>query len=81
MLSERLHELRKIKNLTQNEAAEAMGIVSRTYGGYERGEREPDIKTMIKMADYFNCTLDYLVGRSFKPKYVVKVKVRKSKKR
>ena len=63
-LSERLYSLRKEQNLTQLLAAEGMGIPFSTYRRYEKKEREPDASTLVKMADFYSVTLDYLVGRS-----------------
>lgn len=63
-LSERLYSLRKEQNLTQLLAAEGMGIPFSTYRRYEKREREPDASTLVKMADFYSVTLDYLVGRS-----------------
>lgn len=37
------------------------------YGNYELGQREPDIKTLNKLADYFYVTVDYLLGRTAPP--------------
>ena len=44
--------------------ANASGINLRTYHRYENGEREASVSTLIRMADYFGVTIDYLVGRS-----------------
>lgn len=59
----RLKELRKSKSLNQSQVANAIGISQRTYSNYEIGTREPDINTIIKLADYFNVTIDYLLCR------------------
>lgn len=61
-----LKELRTQSNLLQVELAEACNISVRTIIRYENNERLPDIETAIKLADYFNVTLDYLVGREIK---------------
>ncbi len=63
-LSENLVKLRKEKHLTQEAIAEKMGIVLRSYRRYESGEREPVASTLVKMAEFSRCHLDYLVGRS-----------------
>lgn len=57
----RLKELRKSKSLNQSQVANAIGISQRAYSNYEIGTREPDINTIIKLADYFNVTIDYLL--------------------
>lgn len=61
----RLKELRKSKSLNQSQVANAIGISQRTYSNYEIGTREPDINTIIKLADYFNVTIDYLLCHEF----------------
>ena len=48
-------------------AAKAVGITSRTYQHYESGEREATVSTLIRMADYFGVSIDYLVGRTDSP--------------
>ena len=59
----RLKELRESKRLTQKEVAEIIGYSEISYARYEKGEREPDITTLCKLAEYFNVTVDYLIGR------------------
>ena len=59
--AERLLLLREEKHVSQSVAANASGINLRTY---ENGEREASVSTLIRMADYFGVTIDYLVGRS-----------------
>ena len=63
-LSENLFALRKKKHLTQEGVAEGTGIVLRSYRRYESGEREPVASTLIKLADFYDVTIDYLVGRT-----------------
>ena len=63
-LPERLQLLRKEHSITQTEAAKGMGLVYITYRRYETGEREPDASTLVQMADFYQVTLDFLVGRS-----------------
>jgi transcriptional regulator with XRE-family HTH domain len=63
-LSERLKQLRTEQSLTQTELANAMSLSLRGYQYYERGEREPNASQLIQLADYFQVSLDYLVGRS-----------------
>lgn len=59
-----LKELRVKSNLLQSDLATACNISVRTIIRYENNERLPDIETAIALADYFNVSLDYLVGRS-----------------
>lgn len=62
---ERLKQLRLSLNLTQKDMAELLGITPRGYRNYELGAREPELSTLIKLADKFNVSLDWLVGRDF----------------
>ena len=61
----RLKELRLKKGVTQNEVAIAVGCAKSTYPKYEREEREPDITTICRLADYFSVTVDYLIEHKY----------------
>lgn len=63
MFSKRLQQLRKSHKLTQDELATRLNINRGTYANYERGHRQPDFETLQKIADYFDVTTDYLLGR------------------
>lgn len=56
---------RELYGCTQKQMAELIGITARSYQRYESGEREPNIATLIQIADFFKISLDNLVGRSF----------------
>ena len=58
-----LKELRIKRNISQNQAAEALGISLRTYQNYEYNQREPNIEMINKLADFYGVTTDYLLGR------------------
>ena len=60
----RLRELRKNAGLQQSEFGSYFELSPSAIGSYERGEREPSIELIVKFADYFNVSLDYLLGRS-----------------
>lgn len=62
--SERLKELRTTRNLTQKQVYEAIGMSAIGYQRYEYGVREPAYQQLLALADYFQVSLDYLVGRS-----------------
>lgn len=62
--SERLKELRISRGLTQKQVYEAVGMSAIGYQRYEYGDREPAYQKLIALADYFDVSLDYLVGRS-----------------
>lgn len=66
-LSERMLSLRKEKKLNQEDAAKQSGLTFHSYRRYESGEREPNASTLWKLADFFNVTIDYLVGRTDDP--------------
>lgn len=63
-LGERLKELRMEKGMTQKELAQALGINSVTYLHYEKSQREPPLLLLVEMAEYFDVTTDYLLGRT-----------------
>lgn len=63
-LTVQLKGLRKAKKVTQKAVAENINIAIRAYQYYESGEREPTLSILIALADYFDVSLDYLVGRS-----------------
>ena len=64
MLGEILQELRKDKGLTQVELSKIVGVSTSSIGSYETQLVDPPLEMLIKLADYFGVTLDYLVGRS-----------------
>lgn len=63
----KLLSLRKQKGLTQKDLAEYLGISRQAYANYETGSREPDIATLKQLAEYFDVSLDYLLGKTEKP--------------
>ena len=65
-LAERLRELRAGRGLTQKEVYTAIGVSPIVYQRYEYGHY-PAFEKLISLADYFNVSLDYLVGRSDDP--------------
>ena len=62
----RLNKLRKQKKISQLKLALDLNMSQNTISRYENLEREADYETLIKIADYFNVSLDYLLGRSDK---------------
>lgn len=64
----RLKELRKKKGISQLRLATELNTTQNTISRYETGEREPGIAELIKIADYFNVSVDYLIGRTECPK-------------
>ena len=63
----RLTMLRKERHLTQVQMAEKLGVSRPSYTCYEIGNAFPPIATLCKLADMFNVSLDYLVGRTDNP--------------
>lgn len=63
--SKKLKQLRLALNCTQAEMANLLGVTVRGYRNYELGAREPELSVLIKLADYFNVSLDELVGRNY----------------
>lgn len=59
-----LEELRKDRNMTQKELAEVIYVTSGTISNYENDRYLPDIEKLIMLADHFNVTIDYLLGRA-----------------
>lgn len=64
MFGERLAALRNEKGLSQYELAEKLAFSRGQIGNYEQGTREPDFANLIKIADFFQVSIDYLLGRS-----------------
>ena len=60
----RIKQLRQEKGLKQEELAKEFGIAQQTISNYEKGIREPDISTLKKMADFFDVSLDFLLGKT-----------------
>ena len=63
----RLKELRKKKGISQLRLATDLNTTQNTISRYETGEREPGIDELIKIADYFNVSVDYLLERTNNP--------------
>ena len=63
-LKDALRRFRKEQKITQVQAAKAAVITEAMYQFYEYGKSEPKIGVLIALADYFDVSLDYLVGRS-----------------
>jgi len=65
MFGKRIQELRNSTGKSRKEIAIDLQVHESTYGKYELGHREPDIKTIHKIADYFNVSMDYLLGKTY----------------
>ncbi len=71
-LGNRLKELRIENRKTQEQIANDLGTTKATIGRYELGSREPKTDMLNALADYFNVTTDYLLGRTNNPKLTAK---------
>lgn len=65
--AQRLQKLRKGKQQTQEQMAQMCSMSARGYQNYEIGKSTPNYRTLLLLADYFDVSLDYLVGRSDNP--------------
>ena len=63
-MKNRIRDLREDRDLRQSDLAKATGIDQRTISNYETGKTNPDSDALIRLADFFGVTIDYLVGRT-----------------
>ncbi len=68
-LNPNLKKLRIEKKKKQDELAEYLRVTTRQYQRYESGEQEPNLDKLIKIADYFDVSTDYLLGRTDDPQF------------
>lgn len=61
--SERIKELRSQRKLSQRELGRALNLSNASIAMYETGKRTPDIETLEAICDYFNVTMDYMLGK------------------
>lgn len=64
VFAHRLRLLRNDRKLRQEDVAKAVNISSRTYSNYERAYRMPDLRILSSLADYYNVSTDFLLGRT-----------------
>ena len=64
MLGDRIKTLRNKRGLSQQELANALNVSKSSVAMWETNKREPDTNMLVNIADFFNCSLDYLLGRS-----------------
>lgn len=62
-INERLKNLRKERGLTQTELSKQLNIGQTTIAAYENGTHAPQIFSLLAYADFFDCSIDYLLGR------------------
>ena len=64
MLYKRIRDLREDKDLTQREMGEILSCSQRVYSNYERGELDIPTEILIKLADFHNVSVDYILNRT-----------------
>ena len=69
--SERLRSLRKKNGITQKQLSSSMGVTERTIVAYETGKMKPNFDALNSLADVFNVSTDYLLGRTDVPNSAV----------
>lgn len=67
MIGEKIKELRKNNKITQEQLGNAIGVSKMAISYFEKGKKSPGRESLEKIADYFNVTTDYLLGRSEDP--------------
>lgn len=68
MYFQRLKDLREDKDLLQKDIAEMLGITQTVYSRYERGFQTIPVIHLLKLADFYNTSTDYILGRTNNPK-------------
>ena len=64
----RIRDLREDRDLTQTDMGKVLSCSQRVYSNYERGDIDIPTTTLIKIADYHNVSVDFLLGRTDNPK-------------
>ena len=63
----RLKDIREDRDVKQKELAELLSIKQNTYSQYENGKREISLEMLCKLADFYDTSVDYLIGRTENP--------------
>ncbi len=69
MLYQRIRNLREDKDLTQKKMGEILSCSQRVYSNYERGDLDIPTEILIKLADFHNVSVDYILGRTDKKEF------------
>lgn len=72
----RLKAIREDRDITQKTLSEFLNIKQNTYSQYENGQRQLPIDTLIKLAEYFDTSTDYILGLTDTPKKYPRAKIR-----
>lgn len=70
IFQQRLRQIRQSTGLSQKKAAAELGLTDTGYRNYENGVRRPTFEVLPRLADYFNVSIDYLLGRTDVPQVV-----------
>ncbi len=70
MLYQRIRDLREDKDLTQQKMGEILSCSQRVYSNYERGELDIPTEILIKLADFHNVSVDYILNRTDKKDFL-----------
>ena len=65
----RIKDLREDSDISQKQLADVLGISQRAYSHYENGTRKIPLDILLSLADYYNCSTDYLLGRTKKKRF------------
>lgn len=65
-IMQRIKNLREDNDLTQKELADELHISQRSYSHYENGSRKIPLDILLALGNYYNCSIDYLLGRTSK---------------
>lgn len=66
IFAKKIKDLRVDSDMSQTEIANFLGISQRAYSHYEKADREISLDSLVKISDYFNVSIDYLLGRTNK---------------
>ncbi|MCP3773450.1 helix-turn-helix domain-containing protein [Paenibacillus sp. MZ04-78.2] len=75
-IGDKIALLREKQALTQEELSSKINISRASLSHYEKNRREPDYETVVKIADFFKVSIDYLLGRTKDPRVVLEPEVR-----
>ncbi len=64
MYFQRIRDLREDRDMTQREVADILGIQQTVYSRYERGYQTIPVEHLLNLADYYNVSADYILGRT-----------------
>ena len=68
MLFQRLRDLREDRDMTQAQMGRILACSQRVYSNYERGDLDIPTAVLIRLADYYDVSVDYLLGRTDNPR-------------